>query len=156
MNASSFPIVAITLLSIGSLSTAGGAEQTTAAPPVASGPAAERAKVDINTATIPMLEAVPEIGTNFANAVVAARPFKSVDDLAQVLRIGPDEMSELRRKVMASPVKSAPSPGPDKPATTGSKPSAVNEGKATDPKEVGDRYDRANPSRKTEKSDQKK
>ena len=32
-------------------------------------PPTERGKIDINTADIPALESVPEIGTNFANAV---------------------------------------------------------------------------------------
>ena len=67
------------------------AEPNTTAPAAAPLPAGERGKVDINTADIPTLEAIPEIGTNFANAVVAARPFKSVEDLDRVLKLGPED-----------------------------------------------------------------
>jgi hypothetical protein len=124
-----------------------------ATPPV---PPAERGKVDINTADIPALEAIPEIGTNFANAVVAARPFKSVDDLERVLKIGPEKMVSLRDKVTASAVKPAAPKGPDNPAFRGSKPPMVNEGKAIDGKEVGERYDRANPPRTAPKNTEEK
>jgi competence protein ComEA len=108
-------------------------------------PASERAKVDINTADIPTLEAIPEIGTNFANAVVASRPFKSVDDLDRVLKLGPEKMSRLREKVTASPIKPVsppPETGEAKPAVMKtSKSPPVNEGKAVDRKEVSERYD---------------
>ena len=117
----------------------------TASLPPATRPAPERAKVDINTADIPTLEAIPEIGTNYANAVVAARPFKSVDDLDRVLKLGPEKMSQLREKVIASPVKPVsppPQTGPETPVMKSSKSPPVNEGKAVDRKEVSERYDR--------------
>jgi hypothetical protein len=120
-----------------------GAETTTPAP--APLPASERGRVDINTADIPTLEAIPEIGTNFANAVVASRPFKSVDDLDRVLKLGPEKMTRLREKVTASPVKSVSPPsksGEETPAVMkSSKSPPVNEGKAVDRKEVSERYD---------------
>jgi hypothetical protein len=76
-------------------------------------PAAPKAesttKIDINTAEIPVLEAIPEIGTNFANAVVAARPFKSVFELQSILKISGEKMVELHGKVTASPPR-IPSP----------------------------------------------
>lgn len=99
--------------------------------------------VDINTADIPTLEAVPEIGTSFANAVVAARPFKSVDDLQRVLKLTPEKMAALRLKVTASPLD-PPAPTPPEPPPKGvSKPSPVKEGKATPRQDVTERYERS-------------
>ena len=118
------------------------AEPNTTAPAAAPLPAGERGKVDINTADIPTLEAIPEIGTNFANAVVAARPFKSVEDLDRVLKLGPEKMAKLRAKVTASAVKT-PAPTGSDPRQGISQPTTVNEGKAVDHKKVTERYDQA-------------
>jgi DNA uptake protein ComE-like DNA-binding protein len=123
----------------------------TAAPAAAPLPSSEQGKVDINTADIPTLEAIPEIGTNFANAVVASRPFKSVDDLERVLKISPEKMSELRRKVTASKVRPAgPAPADNRPGGA-SKPPAVNDGKATNSKTVTERYDETTKDKPTGK-----
>jgi hypothetical protein len=116
--------------------------------PTSSTPAApQRTKVDINTADIPALEAIPEIGTDFANAVVGARPFKSVDELDRILKIGPEKMAALKLKVMASAPKPAPTPptrsSPDNLAKGAAKPSPINDGKAVDRKEVNQRHDAA-------------
>ena len=119
-------------------------------------PAAERGKIDINTADIPALESIPEIGTNFANAVVAARPFKSVDDLDRIIKIGPEKMKQLREKVIASPAKpTAGSPGVN-PIADRSKPAPFNDGKALDRKDVSERYDRANPAAEKKAPEKKK
>lgn len=160
MNASPSLIV-LALLSIGSVSQIYGAGQETTPPTAAPLPASERGKVDINTAEVSALEAIPEIGTNFANAVVAARPFKSVADLDRVLKIGPEKMNTLSQKVTASPVKPT---GPGTPAGPGtptsnlgtgvSKP--INDGKAVDRKEVSERYDRTVEPRPAKKSEEKK
>src|SRR5262245_19275744 len=66
-----------------------GSSEPTNAPPAVAEPTQQ---VDINTADIPTLEAIPEIGTSFANAVVAARPFKSVYDLKPILKISDEKM----------------------------------------------------------------
>ena len=99
--------------------------------------------VDINTADAARLETVPGIGTDFANAVIAARPFKSVDDLQRVPGLGAETVARLRGRVTASPPPppvtkpaSPPMVGPSKPATS-------TEGKATDRKAVTERYDKA-------------
>jgi competence protein ComEA len=68
---------------------------------------AQAGKVDINKADSAALEALPEIGTDLANAIIAARPFKSVDDLERVPGIGPGKMKTLRNKVTASPLKAS-------------------------------------------------
>jgi hypothetical protein len=80
-------------------------------------------KVDINTADIPTLEAVPEIGTNFANAVVANRPFKSVYELQPILKISAEKMVALHAKVTASPPK-IPSPIANEPSPSTTTPVA--------------------------------
>jgi hypothetical protein len=129
----------------------------TAQPPATSLPKAEQAKVDINTAEIPALEAIPEIGTDFANAVVGGRPYKSVDDLERVLKIGPEKMAQLRQKVFASAVKPVPrSPAKEGPRPEGTKPPAINDGVAVDRKEVTERYDRTNKAPSSKKSEEKK
>ncbi len=126
-----------------------------AAQPSSSDPAAQKAsdpelatpgkaaKVDLNTADIPTLEAIPEIGTNFANAVFSSRPFKTVEDVNRILRLTPEKLQDFSRRVVVQPVKpSAPTP-PDGIPTGASKASAKKEGKATPAKEVTERYDAA-------------
>jgi DNA uptake protein ComE-like DNA-binding protein len=71
--------------------------QTSAEPSRATAAAdASRNKIDLNTAEIPALEALPEIGAEFANAVVSGRPYKSVDDLARVVKLPPEKLATLR------------------------------------------------------------
>ncbi len=63
------------------------------------------ARVDINNADISSLETIPEIGARFAAAVVAARPFKSVDELQHIIKLSAVHMDALRAKVVALPPK---------------------------------------------------
>src|SRR5262249_25555178 len=46
--------------------------------------AAPAAPVNLNTATVAELETLPGVGPAYAKAIVANRPYKSVDDLARV------------------------------------------------------------------------
>jgi hypothetical protein len=149
----SWVMKAVTLCLVGVLATCGIAiaqsESTTSSSPTAT--AAPRAQVDLNTADIPALEAVPEIGTDLANAVVSGRPYKSVDDAARVLKLAPEKMATLRPKVFVSPPKPAApaspnSPNPANTATSApSKPPQTNDGQAIPRQEVTERYDRAQP-----------
>jgi hypothetical protein len=148
-------LIAFGLLGLAFLPAAGAAD-TAKTPAPASSAAANPAKVDLNTADIPTLESVPEIGTNFANAVVAARPFKSIDDVNRVLKLSPEKMSDLRRKVVASPVKPASPPETDTPKAAGTKPPATNDGKAMNRKDVSEPYDRTTERREAEKATPKK
>jgi competence ComEA-like helix-hairpin-helix protein len=63
---------------------------------------AKTEKVDINTADLATLESLPGVGTQTARAIVAARPFSSVDDLERVSGIGPAKLADLRDHVTAS------------------------------------------------------
>jgi hypothetical protein len=141
MKASSFTLM-VALLGAGSGSYVIAADPANSSPTESTPPGAEAGKVDLNTADAAALEQIPEIGTNFANAVMSGRPYKSVEDVDRVLKIGPEKINELKRKVTVSVVKpTAPTPPGDNPAATASKPPAFNDGKALNPKEVGERYD---------------
>jgi competence protein ComEA len=52
--------------------------------------------IDVNTATEAELMRLPKVGPATAKAIVAARPFKSVDDLDRVKGIGPKTLEALR------------------------------------------------------------
>jgi DNA uptake protein ComE-like DNA-binding protein len=150
--------VILSVSGIAFLTPARAATPHTAAPAAAPLPASERGKVDLNTADIPTLESVPEIGTNYANAVVASRPFKSVDEVDRILKIGPEKINQLRNRVTVSVVKPAAPTPPDNRPSGASKPPPVNEGRATDSKAVTERYDATTKDRSktTEKSSPKK
>ncbi len=68
--------------------------------PQASATLAPAAKVNINTADIAQLEALPGIGPTLAQRIVAYReahgPFASIDDLVHVPGIGPATLERLR------------------------------------------------------------
>ncbi len=69
-----------------------GIKPATSAPSATSSPAI----VDLNTATAAELEALPEIGPKTAAAIVAGRPYGSVDDLLRVKGIGEATLAKLR------------------------------------------------------------
>ncbi|MEO7165461.1 MAG: helix-hairpin-helix domain-containing protein [Chthoniobacterales bacterium] len=53
-------------------------------------------KLDVNTATLEELQAVPGIGLVLAKRIIAARPFGSADGLRQVKGVGTKRFAELR------------------------------------------------------------
>ena len=61
-----------------------------------SGPGAADRRVNLNTATADQLRQLPGIGPALAAAIIAARPFATVDDLLRVPRIGPRRLAGLR------------------------------------------------------------
>lgn len=91
-------------------------------------PAAPAAKVNINTATAEELETLPGIGAARARDIIAARPFKSVDDLERVKGLGPARVQELRNLV----VLAAPAPPVTAPAAA-TKPVAATKPAMTKP-----------------------
>jgi competence protein ComEA len=87
--------------------------------------------VDLNTADLKALEALPGVGPATAKKIIAARPFKSVDELSQVKGLNKAKVEALKDKVtvgqekaaapMAKPAPVAPAPAasPAAPAKPG-------------------------------------
>jgi competence protein ComEA len=61
--------------------------------------------VDINSATEKELVSLPGVGEKTAKAIVAARPFKTIDDLKNVKGIGDKTFEKLKAHVVCNPVK---------------------------------------------------
>jgi competence protein ComEA len=86
-------------------SVASGSTPTSKAPPPGSGPVKSKAAqvIDLNTATVQELDALPGVGPITASAIVAWRQangkFTSVDQLADVDGIGPARLEKLRALV---------------------------------------------------------
>jgi competence protein ComEA len=53
-------------------------------------------KVNLNTATTSQLMDLPGIGEVYAGRIIAARPFKSVNDLLKIAGIGPKKFSQIK------------------------------------------------------------
>lgn len=58
--------------------------------------------VDLNTADKKAIEELPGVGPSLAASIIAARPYKSVDDLAKVKGIGKAKFAKLKDKVTVS------------------------------------------------------
>ena len=103
------------------------------------------APVDLNTADQKALEALPGVGPATAKKIIAARPFKSVDDLSQIKGLTKAKVEALKDKVIvgqekAAPPKSKPkmvtpapsgSPAATKEPASPAKPAAAEKGKET-------------------------
>ncbi len=77
--------------------------------------------VDLNAADQKALEALPGVGPATAKNIMAARPFKSVDDLSKVKGMSKAKVEALRDKVTVGPEKAAApkeKPAPVAPAPT--------------------------------------
>ncbi len=59
-------------------------------------------RIDINDGTQGQLESLPGIGPALARAIIAARPFSSLDDLKRVRGIGTSSLQKLRPLIKAS------------------------------------------------------
>lgn len=57
--------------------------------------------VDLNSAPFEALDALPGVGAVTARAIIAARPFRSVEELGRVRGIGPTRLRRLRPLVTA-------------------------------------------------------
>lgn len=64
------------------------------------------AKVDLNTASAPALETLPGIGPDEAQAIVAARPLKSEDDLEKIPGVGAEKAKRIKSFVTVSRMSS--------------------------------------------------
>jgi len=69
-----------------------------AAPPVANGRKMQPGDppLNVNTATMEQLLMLPDVGPVTAQAIVAARPIRSVNDLDRVRGIGPKRLEKMR------------------------------------------------------------
>jgi competence protein ComEA len=86
--------------------------------------APQKAKLDINRATVQELQALPGIGEVLAQRVVEYRgvhgPFKTIEGLMKVKGIGPKRMDQLRSLLVAGvPVSSHQQTSPIGRRTTG-------------------------------------
>jgi competence ComEA-like helix-hairpin-helix protein len=66
---------------------------------------AATAKVELNSATLEELVALPGVGRKLAERIVAHRPYATVDDLAAVPGIGPKTLAKVRPLVWAERAK---------------------------------------------------
>lgn len=93
------------------------------------------AAVDLNQASIAELETLPGVGARTAKAIVAARPFHSVDELKNVRGIGDTKFKAISPLVTAGTMP-APTPTsvgsniPQEPAMITNKAPTVDEGAA--------------------------
>jgi competence ComEA-like helix-hairpin-helix protein len=69
--------------------------------------AAKAKKIDLNSATQAELEGLKGIGASLAGKIIAARPFKSIDDLKNVSGIGQATFDDLKGLVMVKTEKVA-------------------------------------------------
>jgi len=65
----------------------------------------EESPADINNAPQEILEELKGIGASTAKKIIAARPFKSVDDLERVHGIGKATVDRLRKYLICKPMK---------------------------------------------------
>ena len=61
--------------------------------------------VDINNATEKELITLPGVGAKTAKEIVAARPFKTIDDIKNVKGIGDKTFEKLKAHVVCNPLK---------------------------------------------------
>ena len=70
------------------------------------------ALVDLNTATLAELDALPRVGPAMAARIVAKRPFRRADDLRRVSGVGPSTFRALRPLVTVSVAQGTRAPQP--------------------------------------------
>ncbi len=69
---------------------------------------AEKRKLDLNTATEASLAAVPAIGQDGARAIIAARPFVSINGLDRLRGLTAERLEQIRTRVTVSPATIPP------------------------------------------------
>lgn len=76
------------------------------------------ALIDINSADQKTLESLPGVGSSTAQAIVKGRPYKSVDDLANVKGIGKSKLEKIRPLVTVGGQAAAQAPAAASTAAT--------------------------------------
>jgi len=90
--------------------------------------------VDLNTADLKALEALPGVGPATAKKIIAARPFKSVDDLSKVKGMSKAKVEALKDKVIVGQEKAAtPKAKPAPVAAPAASPAAEKPAAAKEP-----------------------
>jgi len=128
-------LATILLGAIAALGIAAAAQTTPAAPAKSPAPAAKTAHVakeapasklvDINTASVDELKALPGVGDAYAQKIVAGRPYKGRNELLDRKIVPADVYSKIRLSVKARQPKTATTATPAKAAAPAAKPAPV-------------------------------
>jgi competence protein ComEA len=111
--------------------TAEPAKTSTAATPKATAAPPATGRIDLNTATAAELETLPGIGEATAQAIIAARPFRSVDDLDRVKGLGTSRIAALRDLVTVGAAATTPTTKAATPTTKAATPTTPTTKAAT-------------------------
>jgi competence protein ComEA len=90
------------------------------------------AAIDLNTADQKTLESLPGIGPVLAKAIIAGRPYKSIDDLNKVKGISASKLKAIKGKVAVGAAAAAPASA----LSAAGLPAAVTEKAASAQKQV--------------------
>ena len=80
----------------------------------------ERHLVDVNTADVKTLEALPGIGSTLANRIVEGRPYKDVSDLEKVKGLTPSKLKPITNQITFGSSATAKGTSKSKKTTTSS------------------------------------
>lgn len=87
---------------------------------------AEDKKLDLNTASARALSAVAVIGADSAQAIIAARPYTTLDDLNRITGLSAERLEQIRAKVKVAP-EAIPAPAVEKTKRVAAKARAAND-----------------------------
>jgi competence protein ComEA len=129
------PLVKVSSISSAATSNPGSSSKPTASTPGEKA-TARGDKVNLNQATVQELETLPGVGAATAQAIVKARPFKSINDLTNVTGIGESKLATLRPHVTlqsAPPARTVGRPSNGERATGQSSSTAPARSRSTGP-----------------------
>jgi competence protein ComEA len=100
-------------------------DESAAKPKTGAAATAKGAKVNLNTATQAALEALPGIGPAHAEAIIAGRPYKAVDDLEKVKGLGKARIDALKDLVTTAAAAPAAAKGKTADSSRAAKPASA-------------------------------